>query len=539
MPRRVVVLGLDGATFDLIDPLVAEGRMPHLARLLREGTRGTLGSTFPPVTGPAWTSLLTGKRPENHGVLNFHLYEPGRYERRLASWQGAQGPFLWETIEQAGRTAGLFNVPLTWPPAPLRGFHVTGMLTPRGAAFTHPPELGRELEERFGYEVNQRIEGYLPGIDRDRFLRDLHRVTAKHVLAGLHLFDTRPCDFFMMVLVGADRLQHCFYHLFDRRHPAWTEEGARRYGGALADYYGVLDQAIGAFHARLRSEDALFLVSDHGFGPTYGRLKINRWLESQGWFTPRSSRRGWRGKARALFRKADVFRLRSRLPSGIKSVLERIADTRNVARVADWSRTRAYCPDPTCCGVYLNVVGRDPEGIVRPGAEYDALRNDIREALLQVEHPESGERLFPRVWMREEVYRGPFADRAPDVVFEMHERYNVSTRIDDGPVLEVERGHTGDHNERGILVACGESIRRGAAISGASIWDIAPTVLGLLDVPPPAGFDGRRLEALFEEGSSRSCAAMEETGAEGLAPGRLPADEQRSVEEELRSLGYL
>ncbi|MEK7866478.1 MAG: alkaline phosphatase family protein [Planctomycetota bacterium] len=495
MRRRVVVLGIDGATFDLIDPLLAEGAMPRLAAVLREGTRGTLTSTRPPVTGPAWTSLLTGRRPENHGILNFYVYEPGQYRRRLGSWRGARGPYLWERVEREGMTAGLVNIPMTWPPAPVRGFHVTGMLTPPGAAFTHPPELAQELTERFDYEVNQVVGGYHAGMDRERFLRDLERVHDKHVRAGLHLFDTRACDFFMLVLVGSDRLQHGFYHLWDRSHPAWSEEEAAKFGGSLRKHYEAVDSAIGEFHDRLGPEDVMLIVSDHGFGPTYMRLKINRWLEAKGLFAPIGSAAtgGWRRYLRGVLTRMDVLDLRSKLPEGLHARLQRMGDSPDATCRIDWPRTAAYCPDPTSRGIYVNLVGRDPEGVVRPGAEYDALRARLKEDLLEVRAPGSGERLFPRVWLREEVYQGRFADRAPDVVFDVDDRYNVSTSLDDGPLIDVERGHTGDHNERGILVAVGGGVRRGAAIEGARLVDIAPTVLELLGAPVTSDLDGRSL----------------------------------------------
>lgn len=495
MARRVVILGIDGGTYDVIDPLIARGGMPRLSALLREGMRGTLASTVPPLTGPAWMSLLTGRRPENHGILGFCLYEPGTYQRRIASWRMARGPMVWDALARAGKTSGLVNVPMTWPPAPVRGFHVTGMFTPPGARYTHPSDLAAELEREFAYETNQVVEGYRSDMDRDRFVEDLHRVTDKHVKAALHLFETRPTDFFMLVLVGTDRLQHGFFHLFDPGHPAWTAEAAARYGGLLASYYERIDAAIGAFMDRLGPEDVLLLVSDHGFAPTYGRLKINRWLESLGWLAPigANSRAAWSNRAWTALKKLDVLDLRHRLPGAVQDRLPRAATRQDVTSQLDWTRTLAYCPDPACRGIYINLVGRDPLGIVRPGDEYESLRRAIRQALLEVVVPGGDVRIFPRVWLREEVYQGTFVERAPDIVFDLDDRYNVVARLDEGPVFDVERGHTGDHNDRGMFAAWGSGVGRGGRIQGARIWDVAPTVLDLLGVRPAEDVDGRSL----------------------------------------------
>ncbi len=551
--NKIVIIGLDGGTFEIIDPLIAEGRLPNIARLIEKGTRGPLQSVIPPVTGPAWTSFMTGKEPGRHGLFDFVKPVEGGYGREVVNYSHIRARTIWSMISDAGLDLGIVGVPATWPPPKVNGFVVTGMLTPgTDVTYTHPPELAAEIEEKFGpYVLDIWWQSYNRG-QEDLLLDALHDVARQRGTVALDLMQSRPWDVFMMVFEATDRIHHSLWHLLD---PGAKPVGKDlRFRERILDIYSEIDAGIGRLVDAAGRSANVFIMSDHGFGPLTGKFAINTWLEQEGLL----SCTGWNRQA---------ARSRARVSSLAKWLNHKIAPTaagrllrKTISLVKkpkkstpyrflqyiDWSKTKAYSVSNTESGIYLNLEGREPQGIVKPGPEAEELKKVIIDKLQQIRHPDTGEQLVPpdRVVPREKIYDGPFVDRAPDVLFFLKDgEYPVDVNLDPEIFQPANwRTGSGSHRMNGIFCASGPDIKPGLELELPRIIDIAPTILGLLDLPIPSDMDGAVLREMLTDDA---------LGAHGFATVEVDEkafddeaqdfteEEAARVEKQLKDLGYL
>ena len=579
MPARLLIIGLDGATFDLIEPMAAAGELPALGDLMRRGVRARLRSTVPPMTLPAWSSFLTGLDPGGHGLFDFTRREPGRYALRFASARDRSGKTFLRTLSDEGRRVASVGVPSTYPPEPLNGVMISGFDSPVttgiDASFVHPPGLYDEILREVGpYRITDFQEMRIgPGWHDMAFRRIGETLEAKTAVVR-YLLDREPWDGFMALFGEADTTCHHFWFCHDPGSPRHDPEMAKRHGGAVRSVYRKLDAVVGELIAAARGgvdgEDAhVMVVSDHGFGGS-GRktLYLNRWLESLGClaFRPRGPGAGFT----ALAKKA-ALRL---LPSKVQEAFFRRAggavasmvESRARFGAIEWSGTRAYSEEVnTLPGIWVNLRGREPEGTVEPGAEYEGLRDALTAALSAWTDPETGEPIVKAVHRREALYRGPHVDRAPDLVIEVNldrgYTYTFLSSPDGSPGPPVRTigpgehagakglGMNGSHRPEGIFLLAGPGIRSGVVLEDASITDCAPTGLHLLGLPVPVGLDGRVLEEAVEpevlmtrpvvyrrearEGPGAGAPGMPASG-DGLSP-----EEEGEIRDRLRRLGYL
>ncbi len=555
--RQVLIIGLDGATFRVLGPLVRRGYLPHLEHLLARGAHGVLLSTEPYVTGPAWTSLVTGKRPDTHGILDWSLPVPGTYRRRLIHAHDRNDLALWEILHREGARAGTLNLPVTYPPSTRTSFCVTGLLTPaRATNRTHPPDLWDTLAS-MGY-----VEDVVPGHYRRRgfhaFLDALIHATRARGRAIRYCLHHYPWHAAIAVFVGPDRIQHAYWQHLEPRWPMTDETQ-----GAIA-YFQALDEEIGRTVAQLPPEAHVYLVSDHGFGPHRRTFHVNDWLEAQGYL-----RRRWETRSGMVLRRVvRAARRRKPLLPIVHGRLGRLAATRHAveqlahradafagdvfgaleARV-DWSRTLAFAPTPH--GIQINLRGREPKGVVPP-EDYDQLRHEIRQRLADVRAPDTGEPIHAQVLLREQMYAGPRRDAAPDITYRFT-RPDTSWRI--GAMQDPSRKgtgvfvstdlalETGTHAPEGILVAVGPDIEPGPLTAPVPIWDILPTVLYHLELPVPADLDGQvcfpliRQTVRAQRRIARAPAAVEPLDKpEAVA---TAGEDDGSVRSRLEALGYL
>lgn len=278
-PSRVFVLGLDGATFALLQPWMDQGHLPTFRRLVRDGAWGALVSVVPAMTPVAWSSMVTGVLPGRHGIFGFLKPRPGSYRREPSSARDRRRPAIWNLLDRAGRSSILVGVPYTYPPEPISGVVVSGFGTPSAEVeFVHPRPLRQVILREFGpYPLEARYRRDIPGR-----LEDAHTITRhRHALVRF-LMQEFPWDFFMFVLMTTDRLQHLVWRILDPRHPAYDPDEARRYGPAVLDYYRRLDDLTADLLERLDARTVVFVVSDHGFGPLERSVSLVRWLGQAG-----------------------------------------------------------------------------------------------------------------------------------------------------------------------------------------------------------------------------------------------------------------
>jgi predicted AlkP superfamily phosphohydrolase/phosphomutase len=552
MSRRVLVIALDGATFDLIGPWLDDGTMPRLARLRAEGACGPLRSIVPPVTAPAWCSFMTGKNPGKHGVFEFFLREPGRFEEIPVSSRVRAGRTLWEILGDAGRKVLVVNVPVTYPPAPVNGALVGDFLTPMGRRdFTWPPGLLDEIEAATGPFELYHVEVYRKG-RVGVVIDELDRVLEANRRANLWLLRNKPWSFAMLHVWGTDRYGHELWHVLDPNHPDHDPAETAIWRDRCVAYWRRVDEVVGEWMDAAPDATSVVL-SDHGFGPIHEFLVFNAWLLRAGWIRLKPS--AWTLVKRSLWEMGLspavgyrwAMRLgfaRMRLAAGVgtrKRWIERINRMFLSLRDVDWSRTRAYAKG-NYGQLFLNLKGREPEGIVDPG---DAPRvlDELAAELRALRDEVTGEPLIGEVWRKEELYEGPYLDRAPDLTFLPRDmRFKALGTVDFTSHRFRERvyGNSGDHRMEGVFFLRGEGVRAGAALAGAKLIDVAPTILHHLGLGVPSDFDGRVLEEAFTTEERAARPVREAPPAGGSAGGSgLDADAAREIRERLKRIGYI
>jgi len=567
---KVLIIGLDAATFDLIDPWVAEGKLPNFSRLMVSGTRGNLQSVPNLNSIPAWASFMTGVNPAKHGLLWFYERRPDSYAYRYLNGSDLQAPPFWDILSAAGRRVSVLNVPMTYPAHPLNGLLIAGLDAPseESPEFTFPPGLYREIREKVGrYLIDTNILGYARRGRYDQALKATQEVIAVRAATASYLMDRYPWDLFVVVFTALDRVQHTFWHFMDPKHPD-HDPSQSQYSEAIYQCYAQLDAVVGNLVTQAGPEVDVILVSDHGFGfNQMGYHFLNPWLTSLGLFHPLEDN-NVKGKAERLM--AAAFRemaavgdglvpktlrrkLMSLLPGGRAALVQQLHQIR-----CDWSRTKAYV-DYIHPGIWINLRGREPAGTVTPGREYEALRDTLIENLLDCRDLNTGQPIVKAVRRREEVYHGPYLPKAPDLVIEWnygiivsglrgHDLTGQEVIIEGAADIVERRNVSGDHRPEGILIAAGPHIKANNKISDAHIMDIAPTVLKLMGQTIPAYMDGRVLtETLTTDFPETVSAQPDEASADDVPPLmsapqeslEFSPEEAAMVEARLRGLGYI
>jgi predicted AlkP superfamily phosphohydrolase/phosphomutase len=565
---KAVVIGLDAATWTVIRPWMAEGKMPNLAKLMKAGVSGTLESILPPITPPAWTSFMTGKNPGKHGIFHFVETEHGGYAMNYANATSRRSPTVWKLLNNAGYSVGTMNVPFTYPPEPLNGFQISGMDTPsENSPFIHPPELREELVKHLGgIQLDIRFLGAMSTDERrNQVLAEMEQMDNQWTKAALYLLENHPQDVMMFVFMSIDTVQHYFWQHMDNEHFLHDPKRAPKFGDAVRKVYERLDAAAGQIIDRLPAETAVFVVSDHGGGPVVDRtIFLNRYLAQLGLLHyDEKTTSGIRSLGKKLLRVSfSVLRstLSSRQKSRLALLFPKIRQKSEMAYSSftsiDWSRTKAYCSEvlasPPC--IWINLKGVKPQGIVDPG-DYDALVTFIIEKLAELKDPRTDKPVINRVYRRNEIFYGPFAHEGADLVLDWWSEDSLfssqpSFPEDTGKPALIIREHRpseksewgGTHRLNGILIARGSGFRSGAEIANARLIDIAPTLLHLLGVPVPEDMDGKVLASAFQPDfllarPIRSGAASGTSATD--RPSGYTDEESAKVEERLQALGYL
>jgi predicted AlkP superfamily phosphohydrolase/phosphomutase len=565
---RLLIIGLDGADLGVVEPFVAQGRLPNLARLLAQGARGTLRSTCPPMSPAAWTTFMTGKNPGKHGVFDFTARKPNSYEVEFVNARFRRVATLWRIMSEAGKRVCVLSVPITFPPEKLNGIQVSGLDTPgvsgglAEANAMHPPELHAELMERFGgYLISANLKG-AEGLTVQEIVEAVGRTIDRKMSTAQYLYAKEPWDCFMITIGETDGISHRLWHYHDKQCPM-GDENSRAYQGddPLALVYERIDGHIGRLLALAPPDTMVFVLSDHGHaGNSDKAVYLNRWLAEQGWLSfdrrrgPRllsyllglAKKLGTRNVIPLKYRKR-LFR-RTALAGKVESYLR-------FARL-DWSRTRAYSEEtPYYPSVWINVAGREPNGVVPPGEAYERERAAVIRGLEEWTDPISGQRLVKRAYRREELYSGEQVGVAPDIVIDWNldgdysYLFRTSKAGDLKPAVarlegpERTKAKSGDHRDDGLLIAVGPHIKP-VRSEGARLLDMAPTLLHCLGLPVPDDLDGNVLTQLFDDEHLRSNPVRQTPPARPEEPpdtdaGRYSEDEKDEVRRRLQGLGYL
>ncbi|HSM57117.1 MAG TPA: alkaline phosphatase family protein [Candidatus Sulfomarinibacteraceae bacterium] len=558
-PHKLVVIGLDGAPFPLIQQWCREGRLPNLAALAGRGSQGILRSTMPVHSPTAWASFITGLNPGKHGVFDFVQREPDSYQLRVVRSDHISGASLWRLLNEAGHRVGVMNVPMTYPPEEVNGFLLSGLGTPDYVNYSYPPELSEQLTEA-GYRVNNKF--FFAPDRQDEWLDDIFAMTKQRGETAVRLMEEKAWDFFMVVFRNTDEICHFYWHHMDEEHPQHDPDAPRRYRRAILDLYQLADRWVGRIVEAAGPEANVVVMSDHGAGPLYQDVFLNEWLWQKGYLKLKKevedgSLLGQAARTVGLTREnisTALTRLHlHRLEVLIKDVLgDRIyvlpRDKRpEFVNAIDWSRTRAYSFG-YYGQVYINIKGREPQGVVEPKGEYEQLRREIADGMSTIIDPRDGQPVVDQVYFKEELYEGPHLGRAPDLLAIMR-GFSYMTRK--GYEFAESRGtlfrdpytaETGSHRLEGTLIAAGPDIRPGQQLTENAIYDLTPTLLHLMGCPLPAYMDGSLISDMLAP-EFLAERAVQRTEVE-LPPPRQPfagwdADREAEIVDRLKKLGYL
>ena len=491
--EKVLVIGLDGATFDILRPMMDQGRMPNLAKLIEEGASGVLRSTTPPITPAAWTTFMTGKGPGRHGIFDFERYNVRTNELTFNSTYTIAERTIWQILGESGLKIGSIAVPMTYPPKPVNGFLITGFETPgTDAEFTYPPDLKEQVLQRcpdftfkskWDRHAGRNLEVFKNNVDQ------VSRSFEQGVQLVQYCGEKYGWDVLMLVYKLVDNLQHKAWKYLD---PATAHRDPQR-AELAAGCFRHLDNCLGELFDYARSRRAsIVIISDHGHGSLDGKVQPNLLLRQWGYLgvnriqqigtRTRTLLRRWLAKSKGKF--ADNHGLEHDL-------------------AVDWSATRAFVAHAGMCGfLYLNLKGRQQTGIVSPD-EYEALREQITERLLgvSVRDPAGNDiRPFAEVHKPEQLYdcdRNEY-EWLPDLMLVPQPGLAVVRKIrGGGPVMWSSfRKLEGTHRMEGVLIAAGEPIRHATNLH-AELQDLAPTLLAALGLKVPGDMEGRVIKEMF------------------------------------------
>ncbi|HIK43884.1 MAG TPA: alkaline phosphatase family protein [Leptolyngbyaceae cyanobacterium M65_K2018_010] len=460
MPNpRLVIIGLD-----CMEPsLVFEqwrADLPNLSRLMAEGSYGRLESSIPAITVPAWSCMMTGRDPGELGIYGFRNRRDRNYHAMaISDGRAVKFPRLWDLLGEAGWTVAVLSVPGTSPPYPVCGSLVSCFLTPSPAVpFTHPPELADQIKTwlpDFMMDVpNFRSD------DKARILDNLYRLCDQRFTLAEKLIERDRPDFLMLVDMGVDRIHHAFWKPMDSRHPHYEAESP--FAHAIHDYYVHIDQWVGELLQRCDSDTVVLVVSDHGAQPLMGGICINEWLIAKGYLALKA------------------------IPTTGQS-LETAA--------VDWSQTQAWGAGGYYARIFLNVKGREPEGIVTMDS-YEALRQELTAQLSQLMDP-NGNPLNVKVFKPQDIYQ-KVRGRAPDLIVYFDDlawRSIGSIGLNSLYTLENDTGpDDANHAPFGLMIFYDPKAPKGGQVlEGAQIYDILPTLLQRYGLACPAGLRGKLL----------------------------------------------
>ncbi len=544
MDGKLLIVGWDGATFDLLDPWIQAGHLPNLAGLIERGVRGRLQSVPNMNSGPAWTSVSTGVNPGKHGIYGLVGFAEGSYRLRPLNATDRRARAVWQLLGDAGRQAVVVNLPMTYPAEPVNGLLIAGGDAPSASSsgFSYPEGLAEEISTAVGgYTVAERIDELIrEGRKAEALARLLVQIKSR-TDATLYLMDRRPWDLALLLYTASDAAQHYF----------WEDLAGGPHGDAILTVFRHLDESLGRLVAKAGEGATTIILSDHGFGELVVTAEfLNDFLAELGLlrFAPRA-----RSRTRLLRRLFALLErpLSNRVKDWLLGGLPRLRGLRGAMLGGiDWSSTRAF----NLIGssqIWINVRGRYPQGMVAPGREYEEIVSLIQEALGDAVDPETGKPAVKAVHRHTDLYRGPYLEQAPDLLVEWADEPARSGLEWNGAESRVVTRRkpayrpfliNGGHRKLGIFVGAGASFRKGETVEGTTLYDITPLVLYLAGQPIPSHLDGRLPEEALAEQWLRAHPPeyAEEGPGETMAPdGSMPASDEDEVMGRLRALGYV
>jgi predicted AlkP superfamily phosphohydrolase/phosphomutase len=530
---RSLLIGLDGATFTILDALMQDGTMPFLRQFAMSGTRAPLLSTPHPLTPPAWTTLMTGRNPGNHGVFDFMwpVYQDDTMSIKLMDSRDIKSETIWSLLSRQGRRVVSLNFPVMFPPRPVNGYLLSGFVSWRHLRRAcYPPALYDTLKAIPGVNMREL------GMDLDQEKKSIQGLQPEEYEAwiALHLRRERqwfeitrylmqndPCDLTAVLFDGTDKLQHVAWPLLD---PALVPRRLSPWQQAVRDlclqYFRNLDGYLAALVEIAGPDAQVVMVSDHGFGASDEIFYVNVFLADRGYLQ-------WGTAADLSDGTGRHLPQRMRVQYGL----------------IDWKKTFAYCLAPSSNGIYLRISRGPGQPGIAP-SEYEGVRRRLIDELLAFRAPD-GDQVVTRVMTREEAFPGTETNRAPDLTLVLRDHGFVSV-LNSPSVLSHREQPVGAHRPHGVFLAAGAGIRRRLSAPLLSIVDVPSLLVHSVGLPVPSNFEGRVPVEIFTPGFLREHPVIvgeptQPVSAYAADPkaGTLSEEEEAAVMSRLKDLGYV
>ena len=505
--KKVLVIGLDGATWDLMRPWAEKGILPTFKKLMENGVYGNLESTIPPITGPAWVSFATGKNPGKHGCYDFVLPGKTLNDKKPITTKDIHEKTFYETLNEKGKKCILINLPCSFPPR-INDITITSLLT-QGDDFIFPPELVDEIQELKNYRISPDMSLMVDGKVIDH-INDIRRLEKNRFECAKKLFE-KDWDFFFLLFSGTDWIQH---QIYDKLVYGMFDENSDPIRA-----YKEIDKYMGWFIDNAPQNVNILFMSDHGFGLYEKTFGINKWLKEEGYLKVESgSRQTSLFKIGQNVKKARDERINIKLPTflsnylklftwlfpfyrKLKSVLPIEVRTNFQPKLSETIAYSMTSVSSNFCGIYINDKKRFVDGKVEM-VDYENIRTEIINKLKQLKDPKTGENIIRKIWKKEDVYFGSRLDAAPDILVMLLEEYGFNFGFFTAKTFsDKHMGKINGHALNGIFLAYGSNIKKGIEIPNAKIYDIAPTILYIFGIPIPKDMDGSVLKEVFEDDS--------------------------------------
>jgi len=508
---KVLVVGFDGATFDIVKPMISEGKLKHLANLLSRGSSGNLTSTILPLSSVAWSSFVSGKNPAKHGMYDFSKRAKGSYSNVPVTSRDRGTKAIWHYASEAGKRCLIVNVPLTYPPEKLNGVMISGFpyLESR-KDYSWPRAELDEIRQKFGdISILKPNPQFLKDGDEEKIFQEVNEITRNQTKILKYYLERERWDLVTTVYDATDVIGHFFWHHLDPNHPKYDREKSKIYAPMVYQVYEELDRAFGELEAMFTERDHVFVISDHGFGPVYHAIYMNNWLIENNYLRLRRSA-GTRARkllfdlgvtSEFLFNTVKKLRIVGTKTNTYTKNSRKVALAKKVTLSTDdidWKNTLAYASG-NYGPIFINLKGREPQGRVERGEEYENLVAELVDKLGQIIEPGSGRKLFDIIYTKDRIYSGPYYDEAPDIMyFDSTWLYYPMRVFEFGNknMIAPNPIYTGAHRMEGIFLAGGPAIDVKTNLS-MNLIDVAPTILHLLNVRIPSSMDGRVLSEIL------------------------------------------
>lgn len=505
--KKLVIIGLDGATYQIIENLISKNKLTFFKNLIQKGIHGKIKSTIPVNGASSWASFFAGKNPGRHNIYDYLSYKNSPASPIIINKNSIKAPMLWDIANKHDLKTFFFNIPILAEPVPVNGVMVTGFLTPQEKCYAYPESVYEELE-KLDHVFDCGVNGHLkPNV----YFKMMLNIFKKQMEFFSRKIQTTDWDLVFATFNLLERIQRVF----------WDDDSK------IEEAYSIIDSELHAISERLEKSCHLIVLSNYGYSSVNRKFFVNEWLWERKFLQRNIStqktmitdvdeiifnhKNGHVPFITEILTKSGFTKsnIRSILPTDISELLK-TAVPKAIKKMfhreyldINWKKTQAYFVSENLQGININTKGREPNGIVNPGDDYEKLIDKIISELYHLKDPFSLENVVDDVFRKEELFCGDCLDEAPDIILvpfqnkyaldpnKRNSRLSIGPTNDDNPI-KAQR------NREGTLFLSGPNIKQGVKIHGITIYDLLPTILSLLNIDYNDDFDGKILHKIFE-----------------------------------------